>query len=326
VAEAVATDQSERDAQVAELLAENVRLKELNSVHRVQLEQANEELASTREEAQQVRAALLQSQKDIAHLLRIADEKQAILSKTEAEKDKISKEHDQACAFADSVQDEIKRLEGLLDELRKRQAMTSVVVESLTNERDERKQEVDTAKKRIMDLELEVAGFKKLCSAQKQMLQESSVELENLQRRLKIEPGQGMQQKPAISDSAEVHMILQASASDPTPSAHTASQSGKSASTTASSWAQASKGGFYLDVNAVAKRNQQADNGANGTVVYPPICSQPSSHGHDIFFFPEVLAADGMEWQRLLQELEAAVGDPSLVYKLLKNIFLKNLF
>ena len=281
---AVETDQSERDTQVAELLAENVGLKELNSVHRVQLERANDELASTLVDSQQVRAALLQSQEDIAHLLRMADEKQAILSKTEAEKDKISKEHDHACAFADSVQDEIKRLEGLLDELRTRQAMTSVVVESLTNERDEHKQEVDAAKKRIVDLELEVAGFKKLCSAQTQMLQESSVELENLQRRLKMESGQGMQQKPVISNSAQVHMILQASASDPTASAQPASQSEKSALKTASVWAQASKGGFHLDVNEVAKRNQQADNGENGTVIYAPICTQPHSHGHDIFF------------------------------------------
>ena len=288
MADAVVTDQSERDAQVAELLAENVRLKELNSVHRVQLEQANDELVSARVDSQQVRAALLQSQEDIAHLLRLADEKQATLSKTEAEKDKISKEHDQACAFADSVQDEIRRLEGLLDELRTRQAMASVVLESLTNERDEQKQEVDAAKKRIVDLELEVAGFKKLCSAQKQMLQESSVELENLQRRLKMESGHGMQQKPVISNRAEVHMILQASASDPTPSvlpsAQPASQNEKSALKTASLWAQASKGGFHLDVNEVAKRNQQADNGANGTVVYAPMCTQPSSHGHDIYF------------------------------------------
>ena len=78
--------------QVAQLLAENSRLKELNSSHREQLEQASEELQKAKSEAQQVRAALLQSQEDIVHLLRIADEKQAILSQAEAEKQKISKD------------------------------------------------------------------------------------------------------------------------------------------------------------------------------------------------------------------------------------------
>lgn len=292
--------------QVAELLAENSHLKELNSSHCEQLQQATKELQKTRSEAQQVRAALLQSQEDIVHLLRIADEKQAILSQAEAEKQKISKEHDQACAFADSVQDEIKRLEGLLDELRKRQAMTSVVVESLTNERDERKQEVDAAKSRIVDLELEVTGFKKLCSAQKQMLQESSNELDNLQRRLKREPGKVMPQTkkqdelvheslqplvraaqhqatrssnqgPVVSNSAEAQNVLQASQSAPTPPAQPASESERLTSKTGSVWAQASKAiSFHLDLKEVARRNQQADNvAADGKAV--SVHAQPSA-------------------------------------------------
>jgi chromosome segregation ATPase len=299
-----ATYRSELYVQVAQLLAENSRLKELNSSHREQLEQASEELQKAKSEAQQVRAALLQSQEDIAHLLRIADEKQASLSQAEAEKQKISKQHDQACAFADSVQDEIKRLEGLLDELRKRQAMTSVVVESLTNERDERKQEVDTAKSRIVDLELEVAGFKKLCSAQKQMLQESSNELDSLQRRLKGENGQAMppkrqdelvheslqplvraaqhqatrssNQKPFVSNNAEVQRILQAS--NPTPSAQPGLETEKPASRTGSVWAQASKGiSFHLDLKEVANRNQHTDIGADGKATSTSIHTQPSA-------------------------------------------------
>jgi len=62
------------------------------------------------------RAALFQSQQDIAHLLIIVEEKNA-------KNVTLSEEYYQACAFADSVKGEIKRLEGLLDTLQKRQVI-----------------------------------------------------------------------------------------------------------------------------------------------------------------------------------------------------------
>ena len=62
------------------------------------------------------RAALFQLQQDIAHLLSIVKEKTA-------KNVTLSEECDQACAFADSVKGEIKRLEGLLDTLRKQQVI-----------------------------------------------------------------------------------------------------------------------------------------------------------------------------------------------------------
>ena len=239
-----------------------------------------------------MRVKLLQSTDDIAHLMCIVEDKDATLSKAEADKKRICKEHDQAYAFADNVQAEIKRLERLLDELRKRQTMTSVMTECLTNERDELRQEITSAEKRRMHLEMEVTGFKKLCSAQRQVFTVSSDELEMVRKRiLQAETELNHNQDNA---KEEVHQSVQpvfrtnqsqlARCSGPTgQSMHTTDDNDSNTSRrvpghvcpqasqtaqihefatqrTVSAWAQASEGHvFHLDLKDVVHKNQTED-------------------------------------------------------------------
>lgn len=295
------------------LVAENSRLKEVNSSHQELLQQASQQLHNAQDGELEVRSALLQSQQDIARLLRIAEDNETKVFEAQSEKERISKEHEQACTFADSVKGEIKRLEGLLDTLGKRQAMASVVVESLTNERDELKLELDIAKKRFVDLEKEVGGFKKLCSAQKQILQESSDEIDTLRKKLlnaELELKKNNQRpKEDQVSRVQVHSdetsktnnsnavvascnvvvvsprpqhssnkndkngpspaIKRTEASSATrsalPSASSAEQyineqyAVEASQKAGSLWAQASKGGFKIDIKEVALRNEQLD-------------------------------------------------------------------
>jgi len=165
-----------------------VRLRDTNSLLEDQVGKVSLQIRQAHKGEKEVRDALLQSQEDISQLLRIAEEKETTLQKTVSEKDRISKEHDQACAFADGVKAEMKRLEGLLETLSKRQEMASIVADSLTTERDELRQEL--------------TGFKQLCSAQKHMLEESSREVENLRSVLRPTEPKTMELKPSTRPQA----------------------------------------------------------------------------------------------------------------------------
>jgi len=68
--------------------------------------------------------------------------------------------------------------------------MATVVTQSLTAQRDQLQIQSDTAVQRVSAVENEVLGFKKLCSAQKNMLQESSEELQALRDKLSLAEGE----------------------------------------------------------------------------------------------------------------------------------------
>ena len=191
----LSSDDSSKDSKVARLLAEINRLTELNRQHEEQLEKVSQQIRRVHSGEKEVRDALLQSQEDISQLLIIAEEKEMCLQQTVSEKDRISREHDQACRLADGVKAEIKRLEGLLETLSKRQILASVVTDSLTTERDGLKEALATATCRLPKLETELQGFKKLCAAQKQLMQESSSELEDLRKKVWLAE-QKMEVKP----------------------------------------------------------------------------------------------------------------------------------
>ena len=186
----------QQGSELAELMAENARLKEINYSHARRLEEVSERLEA--EAPLNLRTALQRAKEDVARLLRLVAQRDANLLQAAREKDATDRNHDQAVSLADSVQGEVKRLEGVIDTLRTRQTMSSAVVENLTQERDKLSAELQAvrlerdglneslsaADERSARLETEMVGLKEVCSCQKEILQERYNELENLRRKV----------------------------------------------------------------------------------------------------------------------------------------------